>query len=197
MPNGNFNQFAKPLATRVSLGVFSSTEGLILVGAGIVAACALAFVPTPLRIPGHAILKAALPIACGVALVSRPLSGTVASTSGMLTSTILMLAGIGHLPAAAIVSLVSFGPAVDFALRKASGKGSTIFCLAIAGLGANLLAFSARWGSALYQNDLLHSLSARQFLTSALFSFVLCGLAAGVIAGLFVLLRRRVLGISP
>jgi hypothetical protein len=197
MSNGHSNQFAKPIAPRVTLGAINGLDFFILAAAGMVAACALALVPTPIRVPGHAILKAALPIAAGVALVARPMAGTLASSFGLLASAILMLLGMGHLSMAAMVSLVSFGPAVDFALRNTSGKWHTLFRLSLAGLAANLLAFSVRWGSALFQNDLLHSLGSRQFVASALLSFVVCGLAAGGIAGLLYSCRRGDSGVSP
>lgn len=197
MSNGSFKQFARPVASQVLLGAIGGRGVLILVGAGVVAACALALVPTPIRVPGHAILKAALPIAGGMALVARPMAGTIASASGLFTSAILLLLGVGHLSTAGLVSLIAFGPAVDLALRNASGKWHTLFLLTFAGLAANLLAFGVRWGSAFYQNDLLHSLGSRQLVASAFLSFAVCGLAAGGIAGMLYLCRRSVSGISP
>jgi hypothetical protein len=197
MSNESFNQLANPVAPGARLGALSADRVLILVGAGVVSACAIAFLQTPLRIPGHAIFKAGLPIAGGIALVSRPLAGTVASASGMFTAAIFMLVGIGHLSAAAMVPLIAFGPAADLARKNANDRWSILLRLGLAGLGVNLLAFSVRWSGAFFQNDLLHSLSFRQFIATALVSFALCGLGAGGIAGVIYACRRGDSEISP
>src|SRR5262245_55886619 len=95
----------------------TALELLILTIAGALAACFVAFFSTPLQIPGHAILKATLPIACGVALAPRTWSGTIAGSSAAITSALLLLFGMGHLQPAAMTSLLLVGPAFDLASR--------------------------------------------------------------------------------
>lgn len=163
---------------------FRVREVIVLAVAGSAAASAVAFLPMPFRIPGHAILKATLPIVCGIAFVSRPWAGTIASSSGMFTSAIFMMLGVGHLQAAAMGSLIAIGPAIDFALRGAkSGSASLYLRFAVAGLIANLCAFAIRWATAMLQADQWQSLNFRQMVLWSFVSFALCGLVAGLVSG--------------
>jgi hypothetical protein len=162
----------------------SVRELLIIILAGAAAAVAVAFLPLQIRIPGHAVLKATLPIVCGIALVPRPWVGTMSGLAAMMTAAIFFLLGIGNLQAAAVTSLLVIGPAIDLALRGAKvGSAQLYLRFAFAGLLANLCAFGVRWGIALLQTGSLHPLHMKQMALWALESFSLCGLAAGVISG--------------
>jgi hypothetical protein len=163
---------------------FTARELAILGVAGVVAVLAVAFVQTPLRIPGHAVLKAALPLACGMAFVGKPLAGTVTGSASLFTAAALMLAGFGNLQAAALVSLLLVGPALDWARRDTQINRFGWFPLfAFAGLAVNLAAFVVRWGTAFWQADGWHPLNFRTLGSAAMVSFAVCGIVAGVICG--------------
>lgn len=162
----------------------TSGEVLVLICAGVVATSLVAFLHMPIRVPGHSILKAALPIVCATAMVPRPLAGSLTALSAALTAGAFLLMGIGHLQAAAITSLLAVGPAVDLALRNSRGGGLRLYNrLALAGFAANMLAFMVRWGISLTQVNTLHPLHFRQVAFGAFLSFAACGLAAGLICG--------------
>lgn len=162
----------------------SMSELLILALAGGVATCFVAFMPMPIRVPGHAILKATLPLMCGVALVPRPFAGTMAGLTALVTTAIFLVLGIGHLQGAAVTSLLAIGPAFDWALRRSNNQRWHLYLrFAIAGLAANVCAFVVRWGLALFQTESLHTLNMQQVAWGAFLSFSLCGIAAGLISG--------------
>jgi hypothetical protein len=170
---------------------FSTRELAILGLAGVVAVLAVAFVQSPLRIPGHAVLKAALPLACGLAFIAKPLAGTVAGSASLFTATVLMLAGFGNLQAAALVSLLLVGPALDWAGHDMQINRFGWFArFALAGLAVNLAAFVVRWGTAFWQSDGWHPLNFRALGSMVIVSFAVCGIVAGVICGAMCLPRK-------
>jgi hypothetical protein len=164
---------------------FTWRELAILGGAGLTAALAIAFVQTPIRIPGHAILKAAVPFACGMALVSKPLAGTVAASASLFTAAVLLLAGVGNLQAAAVVSLSLTGPAFDWALNRShdTSRFAALTRFALAGFAVNIAAFVVRFGTAFWQAEGWHPLNFRTLGTAAIVSFALCGIVAGIFCG--------------
>ncbi|MCI0349404.1 MAG: hypothetical protein L0Z53_08260, partial [Acidobacteriales bacterium] len=87
----------------------SSVELATLVAAGVLATIAVAFLPLQLRIPGHAILKATLPIVVGIALVPRSFAGTLSGLAACSTVGIFLALGIGNLQTAAVTSLLAIG----------------------------------------------------------------------------------------
>jgi hypothetical protein len=162
---------------------FTIKELLFLATAGALAASAVAFIPLPLRIPGHAILKAALPIVVGVALVPRPFAGSLCGLSAIVTMSAFLALGIGNLPAAAVSSLVAIGPAIDLAMRGARRAGWPLYLrFAMAGMMANLLAFAVRWGTSALELDGFRSHMMSQIGLGAFLSFSLCGLMAGLMS---------------
>jgi hypothetical protein len=163
---------------------FTSRELAILGLAGVAATLTIAFVQTPLRIPGHAVLKAALPLAFGMAFVTRPLAGTIAGSASLFAGAILLLAGVGNLQAAAMVSLLLCGPAFDWARNKAdSSRHALIARFVLAGLFVNLAAFAVRFGAAFWQADGWHPLNFRVLGSMAIVSFAVCGIVAGLMCG--------------
>jgi hypothetical protein len=170
---------------------FTWRELAILGGAGLAAAAAIAFVQTPIRIPGHAILKAALPMACGMAFISKPLAGTVAGSASLFTATVLLLAGVGNLQAAAMMPLLLTGPAFDWALNRSrdTSRFAALTRFALAGLAVNLTAFIVRFGTAFWQAEGWHPLNFRTLGSVAIVSFALCGIAGGIVCGM--LCRQR------
>jgi len=169
---------------------FTTRELAILGTAGVVAALAVAFLQTPLRIPGHVILKSTLPLACGMACIAKPLAGTVAGSASLFTAAILMMVGLGNLQAAAMVSLLLVGPAMDWArLDRESNRFAWILRFSLAGLAINLGAFVVRWGTAYWQADGWHPLNFRSLGSAAIVSFALCGIVTGLMCG--VMCRQR------
>lgn len=164
---------------------FTARELAILGVAGVGATLAVAFLQTPLQIPGHAVLKAALPLAFGMAFVARPLAGTMAGSASLFTAAVLLIAGVGNLQAAAMVSLLLFGPAFDWARSRDNDTSqfATLTRYALAGLVVNLAAFAVRYGAAFWQADGWHPLNFRTLGSPAIVSFAVCGIVAGLICG--------------
>ncbi len=153
--------------------------------AGVAATTLVACLPTPIRVPGHVILKAALPLACGLAFVRRPWSGSIAGASALATAALFLVLGVGHLQTAALVSLLALGPAMDWSRRSVAKGPHFILRFAFAGLVANMLAFVTRWGVAWLSADGWHPLNFQHVAYGAFWSFALCGLAAGLLCGVF------------
>lgn len=124
-------------------------EVAVLLACGVLAAVAVAMVQLPLRIPGHAILRAALPMVAGLALVPRRSAGGVMSLGALATVAVFYFASLGHLQAAAVTGMLALGPAIDFALRGEPTGWRLYLRLAIAGLVANLIAWGVRMMAAL------------------------------------------------
>jgi hypothetical protein len=152
---------------------------LALCGAG--AALLVALVPWNLRIPGHAILRVALPMALGLALVPRRASGSIMAAAGGAVAATLAAAGLGHAQPAAIAGLVAIGPALDLA-TSAGWSGWRLYAgFVMAGAMANLLAFGVRFSTAWLAIDPARSRAGSMNWGWALVSFILCGAVAGLI----------------
>lgn len=174
----------------------TAVELAALIVFGIVATSCIAFFQTPIRMPGHAILKACLPLAIGLRFVPRPGAGTIMSSAAMLTAAVYLTAGVGHLQPAAMTALLAIGPAVDWAARRSQTFTiSYLVRFALAGLIANMLAFAARWGLAFFQADGPLPVYMRDMLGFAFVSFAACGALAGLLCG--VIRFRRVATDGP
>lgn len=181
--SGQTSQLTKKGVLTTELG-FTTRELTVLAVAGVMATLAIAFLQTPLRVPGHAILKAALPLACGMAFVVKPLAGTLAASASLFAAAALLLVGLGNLQVAALVSLLLIGPAFDWARHNAPrNQYPEIARFALIGLAVNLTAFAVRWGTAFWQADGWHPLNFRTLGLTAIVSFAVCGLAAGLMCG--------------
>lgn len=178
----------------VSFGVasrlnrYSGRIGLLelfaLMSAGIGATASVAFLPPLIRVPGHTILHAALPIMIGIATVPRLWSGIAVSGVAFVVTSILLTFGIGHLQTAAIAGLLAFGPCISLALQSAKGQTKWLCLrLAIAGVAANIISFIVRWVDAWLSSsgNVLHNVSI--YGGWAFFTFCLSGLAAGLLGG--------------
>jgi hypothetical protein len=174
--------------SRVRTSIDSTThisvvEVLTLLAAGAFGAAAIAWLPLGLRIPGHAILKAAAPIVLGVAAVPRPFAGGIAGAGAAAALGIFLAAGVGHVPAAAATALLAIGPAIDLAILGLPRKPASVYLrFAVAGLAANLLAFFVRWGTASFALDGAQPHRMTQIGVGALTSFALCGVLAGLLS---------------
>ncbi len=165
-------------------------ELAFLFGCGAAAAAATVYLDFRLRIPGHAILRAVFPMVLGLALVPRRGAGSVMGISALLTSlairAVAPFAGFGlgaGFSLGALTSLTLTGPALDVCVQRAQSGWRLYTGFAMAGLGANLVAFAIRGGTKLigYEHFGARPLSA--WLLHASISYVICGVLAGLISG--------------
>ena len=116
----------------------------ILFGLGAIAAAATVLLDLRLRLPGHAILRATLPMALGLAMVPRRYAG-ISMSCGALVTLLLLAAAGNRLPGGgATTSLLLTGPLLDCALQRAREGWQIYAGFAIAGLASNGCAFLLR-----------------------------------------------------
>lgn len=108
---GRFPSLARPRQR------ISSAELLLLFLCGAANAAAVGFAKLGLRIPGHAIVLAVLPIAFGLSLAPRHLAGSAMSAGALGTASLLSAFGATTYGSGAVVSLCLIGPMMDVALR--------------------------------------------------------------------------------
>ena len=162
----------------------SMAELLLLFLCGAAAASATGFIRLGLRIPGHAIVLAVIPMALGLALAPRRLAGFVMSAGAFGTATAFSLAGLTNYGTGAIISLYVTGPIMDFALARARSGWRLYLRLVLAGIIANLLALTSRGASKLLGLDLASMRPFATWWSQAVVTYTLCGAAAGLIAAL-------------
>ena len=75
----------------------SAYEIVLLILCGAAAAAASGFIRLGLRLPGHSIILSMIPMALGLALAPRRLSGLIMSASAFGTGAAFNLAGMAHL----------------------------------------------------------------------------------------------------
>jgi len=153
-----------------------------LVGAGVTAAATVSYLDFGLRLPGHAILRAVFPMALGLSLAPRRLGGIVMGASAAATAMLLKTAGAGGLGIGALTSLCLIGPMLDAALWRAKAGWPVYLSFALAGCLANLGALLVR-GAGKYSG--WESLVKRPFAdwaSVASWSYLLCGLIAGLLS---------------
>lgn len=160
-------------------------DWLWLFSAGMAAAVASTFLNFHLRIPGHAILRAVLPVTLGLALVPRRGAGCVMGGAALLTAAGLHVGGAAGegLSLGALASLTAVGPLLDWTLRRAeTGRGRYV-AFALAGLSANLLALAVRGGAKALGWDHAGARPLALWLPTAAVTYTACGLLAGLLCG--------------
>jgi hypothetical protein len=120
----------------------SAAEFACLLACGALAALAVGLLHLSLRVPGHAILRGALPMAMGLALVPRRLSGLVMAIGAGVTATVMSFAHVGTFPATSMLSILALGPILDCALIGRSSGWRLYLRFAAAGAVANLCAYA-------------------------------------------------------
>jgi hypothetical protein len=158
--------------------------GVLLCAGALAAVAVVAFTPA-LRIPGHAILRAALPMVCGMALVPRRLAGSIMAVGAGATVFLFSATGLGGWQPAAVISLLALGPAIDIAMAGRSVLGWRLYLrFGVAGVLANALAFFLRGGISIFglDNDRPHMLA--RFDLGVFASFAACGAIAGLLSAL-------------
>lgn len=160
----------------------SALEVATLVLLGVTAAVMSSYVRLGLRIPGHTIVLAVLPMALGLAVVPRQLAGTTMSVSAMLTAALLSASGVRYFGVGAMASITAVGPLLDLALARARGGWRLYLGFVLAGLAANMIAFSVRGGSKLLQVEGLGRRLFADWLSQAAVTYVLAGAIAGLLS---------------
>lgn len=168
-------------------------EWLVLIGAGIAAAAATAFLDYNLRIPGHAILRVVFPMAVGLAVVPRRGAGTVMGGAALLTNLGLRLAGNGGetLSLGALTSLTATGPLLDWTMRREWVGWRLYAGFALAGLESNLLAFLVRGAAKVSGFERAGGRPLASWLQQAVVTYTLCGLVAGLVSGVIWFYAKR------
>jgi hypothetical protein len=152
-----------------------------LLGLGVLAALAAVLLRFRLGVPGHAILRTVLPVALGLAVVPRHLSGSVISGTAFASALALGAAGARGVGVPALTSLLLTGPLLDLALLGARPGWLLYGRMALAGLASNLLAFASRPTLLLLGVPFGVGRSEQLgWITPA--SYAACGLAAGLLS---------------
>jgi hypothetical protein len=141
-----------------------------------------AFHQLRLPFPGHAILRGAVPMGLGLALVPRYSAGVVMSIGAGITAGIMSWAGIGRFPHAAVLSVLALGPVLDLAFLSRAEGWRLYARFTAAGAVANLLAYFAK--IAMLQLD-IDTGSGGNFASLgwiSLASFVIFGALAGLVS---------------
>lgn len=192
----------------------AAAELTLLIGLGALAALLTAVTASPIRVPGHAILRGMLPFVLGLSLAPRRGAGSTMSVAAVVT---WIVAGAfnnafngASLPLAAGTGLAALGPALDVVVARAVRPGWGLYLrFALAGLVANLAAFAVRMaseapaiGAAVATGARRHgggmgngtgggmgrgmgrAVAAGFSWPTMLASFALCGIVAGVLCGL-------------
>jgi hypothetical protein len=181
-----------PVATRIRDRI-SASELTLLIFCGGASAVMAGFINLHLRFPGHSILLSMLPMIFGLALAPRRFSGFIMSAGAFGTASAFSLAGLAHYGSGAFVSLCLLGPVMDLALAKVRAGWSVYFALVLAGIGTNLMALGSRAMSKLLGLDVAATMRPfGMWWTQAIFTYTLCGAAAGLIGAFcFFHLRKQ------
>jgi hypothetical protein len=169
------------------------TDWLILLSAGILAACSSMFLDLGIKqVPGHAILRVVLPMAAGLALVPRRGAGCVMASTAFVTGMSLQLAGFRDegQGVGALTSLIATGPILDWTLRRTNGGWRLYVAFALAGLSSNLFAFTVRGGAKVMGWERVGKRGLESWLAQASVTYVVCGLLAGLISGVILFYGR-------
>jgi hypothetical protein len=163
----------------------SVSEMLLLIFCGAVSATVIGFVRLGLRLPGHSIVLSLIPMALGLSLAPRRLSGFIMSAGAFATAAIYSGAGLARYGSGAFVSLCLMGPMMDLALTKVRSGIRLYLGLVLAGIGTNLMALGSRSASKLLGLDA--GTGMRPFggwWAQAILTYSLCGAVAGLLGAL-------------
>jgi len=169
----------------------SAKEIAVLLACGALAAAVVGLVRLRMGMPGHAILRAVLPMAMGLALVPRRGGGSVMAVGAGVMAAVMSLAQVVFFQPAALLSVLLLGPVLDLALLGKPQGWQLYARFVAAGAAANLFAYVIKvatvqlgWSTSGGRNFLA-------FGMGALASFIACGALAGLISA-FIFFRARV-----
>jgi hypothetical protein len=164
-------------AARISLA-----ELTCLLACGALAALAIGLLHLSPRVPGHAILRGALPMAMGLALVPRRSAGFIMAIGAGVTATAMSAAQIGSFQPTAMLSVLALGPVMDVALLGQSNGWRLYARFVLAGIVANLLTCALKAAGVQLSIEMG---GGGQFMRFSwpiiLTSYTLCGALAGFI----------------
>lgn len=161
----------------------SAIELLLLLSCGAAAAAAVAYVKLSLRIPGHSIVLAALPLVLGLSLAPRRLAGSAMSAGAVGTAWLLTAAGASF-GSGATVSLLLIGPMMDVAVRHARRGRRVYAALVLAGVSTNLLALGSRAAFKVLGLELADARPFDSWWLQASVTYPLSGIVAGLLGAL-------------
>jgi hypothetical protein len=156
-----------------------------LIGLGLCAALASTLLDLKLRIPGHAILRAIVPMSLGLALGPRRWAGSVMTATAVLGVLGLRAWGLSRGGSGAWTSLVLTGPMLDLAARGVRPGWRLYLCFSLAGLGSNLAALTVRAGTKAVGWEHAGSRQLQEWWPQAIGTYAACGLVAGLLSALF------------
>jgi hypothetical protein len=169
----------------------TTAELACLLLCGALGAVAVGLLHLQLRVPGHAILRGAFPMAMGLALVPRRGAGILMAIAAGITATAMSAAQVGVFPATSMLSVLALGPVLDLALLGPSTGWKLYARFAAAGAIANLLAYGLRLAGLRFGIETAGGGGGgngggggARFLelgTFTLLSFLICGALAGLI----------------
>jgi hypothetical protein len=162
----------------------SAIELLLLLSCGAAAAMAVAYVKLSLRIPGHSIVLAALPLVLGLSLAPRRLAGSLMSAGAVGTAWVLTTAGGASFGAGSSVSLLLIGPMMDVAVRHARAGWPVYAALVLSGVATNLLALGSRASFKILGLDLADARPFDSWWLQASVTYTLSGVVAGLLGAL-------------
>jgi hypothetical protein len=165
-----------------SVDRLSLAEVGVLALAGLATACGEAWIHLSLKVPGHAILRAIVPMMVGLALVPRRGAGTAMgffAGAGALLLNCLPGEGISI---ASGIAMILVGPAIDLALIGAKASYGLYARFAAAGVLANLAALAIKV-LAINAGLLVQKEPLATYLVRAFPSYLICGAIAGLIGG--------------
>jgi hypothetical protein len=164
-------------------GRISALELIALLTSG-AAAAAVGMAKLGLGIPGHSIVLAALPLACGLSLAPRRLAGSIMSGGALGTAFTLSGIGVADYGSGAFVSLFLLGPMMDVALRGARSGWRVYTALVLAGTATNLTALASRAAAKLLGLDLAGARPFDSWWLLAIGTYTASGIIAGLLGAL-------------
>jgi hypothetical protein len=162
----------------------SAVELLLLLACGALAAAVVGYVKLSLRIPGHSIVLASLPMVLGLSLAPRRLAGSVMSAGAVGTAWLLSAGGGVTYGAGAFVSLALVGPMMDVAVRHTRGGWRVYAALVLSGMAANLLALGSRAAFKILGLDAVDTRPFDSWWVQASITYTLSGAIAGLLGAL-------------
>jgi len=162
----------------------SALELLVLLLSGAGAAAAVGMAKLGLGIPGHSIVLAALPVAFGLSVAPRRLSGSVMSAGALGTAWMLEGAGAASYGSGSFVSLCLLGPMLDLALRGARTGWRVYVALVVAGTATNLTALASRAAAKLVGLDLAGARPFDSWWLQAMGTYTASGVVAGLLGAI-------------
>ena len=162
----------------------SAVELLLLLACGGAAAAAVGLINLSLRIPGHSIVLAAVPMVLGLSLAPRRFAGTIMGVGVVGTSWLLAGIGAASYGAGSSVSLYLLGPMMDVAVRHARSGWRVYAALVASGVVTNLLALVSRAAAKLLGLDFGGARPFDSWWLQAAVTYTLSGVAAGLLGAL-------------